>query len=145
MLILPDQSKLSRYVCPVQILEPKYTAFRVVDNASLSDNKIPRLIIDDLFAAIPKPNSLCVVTLTISAAVITKIKLGSNDKLVTFTELPELVAGVIEPTSGKILRHGRVTALLELGTGFNPELSGYENIFLNGSILLSSTSWPILL
>lgn len=45
------------------------------------------------------------------------------------------IAGVIEPTSGEIIRHGRVTALLELGTGFNPELSGYENIFLNGTLI----------
>lgn len=45
------------------------------------------------------------------------------------------IAGVVEPTSGKILRHGRVTALLELGTGFNSELSGYENIFLNGTLI----------
>ena len=45
------------------------------------------------------------------------------------------IAGVIVPTSGEILRHGRVTALLELGTGFNPHLSGYENIFLNGTLI----------
>ena len=45
------------------------------------------------------------------------------------------IAGVVEPTSGEILRHGRVTALLELGTGFNPQMSGYENIFLNGTLL----------
>jgi len=42
---------------------------------------------------------------------------------------------VIEPTSGEIIRHGRVTALLELGTGFNPEMTGYENIFLNGTLV----------
>ena len=45
------------------------------------------------------------------------------------------IAGVIEPTSGEIIRHGRVTALLELGTGFNPEMTGYENIFLNGTLI----------
>lgn len=45
------------------------------------------------------------------------------------------IAGVVEPTSGEILRHGRVTALLELGTGFNPEMTGYENIFLNGTLI----------
>ena len=47
----------------------------------------------------------------------------------------KIIAGVINPTSGEILRHGRVTALLELGTGFNDELSGYENIFLNGTLI----------
>ncbi|MBU3014236.1 ABC transporter ATP-binding protein [Poseidonibacter lekithochrous] len=45
------------------------------------------------------------------------------------------IAGVVEPTSGEIIRHGRVTALLELGTGFNQELTGYENIFLNGTLI----------
>jgi len=45
------------------------------------------------------------------------------------------IAGVITPTSGEIIRHGRVTALLELGTGFNPEMTGYENIFLNGTLI----------
>lgn len=47
----------------------------------------------------------------------------------------KIIAGVIKATSGEILRHGRVTALLELGTGFNPEMTGYENIFLNGTLI----------
>jgi len=47
----------------------------------------------------------------------------------------KIIAGVIEPTSGKIIRHGRVTALLELGTGFNPQMTGRENIFLNGTLI----------
>ena len=47
----------------------------------------------------------------------------------------KIIAGVIEPTSGEVLRHGKVTALLELGTGFNPLLNGYENIYLNGTLI----------
>lgn len=47
----------------------------------------------------------------------------------------KIIAGVIEATSGEVLRHGRVTALLELGTGFNNEMSGYDNIFLNGTLI----------
>ena len=47
----------------------------------------------------------------------------------------KIIAGVTNPTSGDVIRHGRVTALLELGTGFNDELSGYENIFLNGTLI----------
>lgn len=47
----------------------------------------------------------------------------------------KIIAGVIEPTLGKIISKGRITALLELGTGFNEELSGYENIFLNGTLI----------
>lgn len=47
----------------------------------------------------------------------------------------KMIAGVINPTSGEIKRYGRVTALLELGTGFNHLLSGYENIFFNASLI----------
>ncbi len=47
----------------------------------------------------------------------------------------KIIAGVISPTSGEIIKHGRVTALLELGTGFNDELNGYENIYLNGALI----------
>ena len=47
----------------------------------------------------------------------------------------KIIAGIIEPTSGEIVRHGRITALLELGTGFNEDMSGEENIFLNGTLI----------
>ncbi len=46
-----------------------------------------------------------------------------------------LVAGVSFPTSGRVLVQGRVAPLIELGAGFHPELTGKENIFLNGVIL----------
>ncbi|MDY0148516.1 MAG: ABC transporter ATP-binding protein, partial [Kiritimatiellia bacterium] len=42
---------------------------------------------------------------------------------------------VTAPTSGRIRVKGRVASLLEVGTGFHPELTGRENIFLNGAIL----------
>jgi len=45
------------------------------------------------------------------------------------------IAGVIEPTSGEIIKYGKVTALLELGTGFNPEFTGIDNIYLNGMLI----------
>jgi ABC-type polysaccharide/polyol phosphate transport system ATPase subunit len=47
----------------------------------------------------------------------------------------KLITRIIEPTSGNIEVNGRVAALLELGAGFHPDLTGRENIFLNGSIL----------
>ncbi len=47
----------------------------------------------------------------------------------------KIIAGVTEATSGKIIKKGRVTALLELGTGFNQEFTGYQNIFLNGTLI----------
>jgi len=49
--------------------------------------------------------------------------------------LLKLAARMIEPTSGRIAVRGRIGALLELGAGFHPDLTGRENIYLNGSIL----------
>jgi homopolymeric O-antigen transport system ATP-binding protein len=47
----------------------------------------------------------------------------------------KLISGIIPPSSGKVDINGRVSALLELGAGFHPDLTGRENIYLNGSIL----------
>jgi len=47
----------------------------------------------------------------------------------------KIIAGVTDPTTGKIIKKGRITALLELGTGFNKNQSGYDNIFLNGTLI----------
>jgi lipopolysaccharide transport system ATP-binding protein len=49
--------------------------------------------------------------------------------------LMKVLARITEPTTGKIELYGRVGSLLEVGTGFHPELTGRENIFLNGAIL----------
>ena len=49
--------------------------------------------------------------------------------------LLKILARIAEPTKGRIEIRGRVASLLEVGTGFHPELTGRENIFLNGSIL----------
>jgi ABC-type polysaccharide/polyol phosphate transport system ATPase subunit len=49
--------------------------------------------------------------------------------------LLKLISKVLEPTSGKVSTRGRIAGLLELGTGFHPDLTGRENIYLNGSIL----------
>jgi ABC-type polysaccharide/polyol phosphate transport system ATPase subunit len=47
----------------------------------------------------------------------------------------QIVAGILHPTSGTAAIHGRVSALLELGAGFNPEFTGHDNVYLNASIL----------
>jgi lipopolysaccharide transport system ATP-binding protein len=49
--------------------------------------------------------------------------------------LLQVVSGILEPTRGRVITHGRIAALLELGAGFNPEFTGRENVFLNGEIL----------
>lgn len=49
--------------------------------------------------------------------------------------LLKIISNITEPTSGKIEIFGRVASLLEVGTGFNPELTGRENVYLNGTIL----------
>lgn len=49
--------------------------------------------------------------------------------------LLKLIAGVSAPTSGEVKVYGRVSPLIELGAGFHPQLTGRENIFLNGAVL----------
>ena len=49
--------------------------------------------------------------------------------------LLKLVAGILRPTSGSLVVNGRVSALLELGAGFHPEISGRENVVINGVML----------
>lgn len=49
--------------------------------------------------------------------------------------LLKLLAGVYTPTSGEVLINGKLTPFIELGVGFNPELSGRDNVFLNGALL----------
>ena len=49
--------------------------------------------------------------------------------------LLQIIAGTLQPTSGEVDVDGRVAAMLELGSGFNPEFTGRENVYLNASIL----------
>lgn len=54
--------------------------------------------------------------------------------------LLQLIAGILQPSSGSIATRGRISALLELGSGFNPDFTGRENVYLNGAILGLATA-----
>jgi ABC-2 type transport system ATP-binding protein len=54
--------------------------------------------------------------------------------------LLKVIGGIIEASTGDVYRRGRVAALLELGAGFHPDLSGRENVYLNASLLGMSTA-----
>ena len=54
------------------------------------------------------------------------------------------MAGIAKPDSGAITANGRISALIELGAGFHPEISGRENIFINGIMLGLSKTHPSL-
>lgn len=49
--------------------------------------------------------------------------------------LLQMICGTLNPTSGSVQTHGRIAALLELGSGFNPEFTGRENIYMNAAVL----------
>ena len=49
--------------------------------------------------------------------------------------LLQIVSGILQPSSGRVITRGRIAALLELGAGFNPEFTGRENVFLNAEIM----------
>ena len=49
--------------------------------------------------------------------------------------LLQMICGTLNPTDGQVETHGRIAALLELGSGFNPEFTGRENVYMNASIL----------
>ena len=100
--------------------------FATLKSALLSGSLIRDLSPDDTFAAVND------VSFTVPAGRTLGVigRNGSGKSTVL-----KLVAGITKPTTGTVAVHGRISALIELGAGFHPEISGRENVFINGIML----------
>jgi ABC-type polysaccharide/polyol phosphate transport system ATPase subunit len=100
--------------------------FATLKSALLSRSLVRDLEPDETFAAVSD------VTFTVPAGRTLGV-IGRNGS--GKSTLLKLVAGITKPTSGSVTVNGRVSALIELGAGFHPEISGRENVFINGIML----------
>ncbi len=100
--------------------------FQTLKSAMLGGNLFETLKPKEAFAALN--NVSCTVPKGSMFGII-----GSNGS--GKSTLLKLIAGISKPTFGKITTQGKISALIELGAGFHPEISGGENIFINGIML----------
>jgi len=100
--------------------------FATLKSALLSGSLIRDLAPDETFAALDD------VTVSVPAGRTLGV-IGRNGS--GKSTLLKLVAGITKPTRGTVRVQGRVSALIELGAGFHPEISGRENVFINGIML----------
>ena len=100
--------------------------FATLKSALLSGSLIRDLRPDETFAALRD------VTFTVPAGRTLGV-IGRNGS--GKSTLLKLVAGITKPTSGAVTVRGRISALIELGAGFHPEISGRENVYINGIML----------
>jgi len=108
--------------------------FSTLKSALLSRSLIRNLRPDETFAAVRD------VTFTLPAGRTLGV-IGRNGS--GKSTLLKLVAGITKPTTGTVSVRGRISALIELGAGFHPEISGRENVFING-IMLGLTKREIM-
>jgi ABC-type polysaccharide/polyol phosphate transport system ATPase subunit len=100
--------------------------FQTLKSAMLGGNLFETLTPKESFAALKNVN--CTIPKGSMFGII-----GSNGS--GKSTLLKLIAGISKPTYGRIISHGKISALIELGAGFHPEISGGENIFINGIML----------
>jgi ABC-type polysaccharide/polyol phosphate transport system ATPase subunit len=100
--------------------------FQTLKSAMLGGNLFETMNPKESFAALKNVN--CTIQKGSMFGII-----GSNGS--GKSTLLKLIAGISKPTFGKIVSHGKISALIELGAGFHPEISGGENIFINGIML----------
>jgi ABC-type polysaccharide/polyol phosphate transport system ATPase subunit len=100
--------------------------FATLKSALLSGSLIRDLSPDDTFAALQH------ISFTVPAGRTLGV-IGRNGS--GKSTLLKLVAGITKPSAGQVYVHGRISALIELGAGFHPEISGRENVFINGIML----------
>ena len=90
------------------------------------------LVIKDLYARVEGKDILKGINLTVNKGEVHVI-MGPNGS--GKSTLLKMLAGIYKPTKGKITVNGSLTPFIELGVGFNPELTGRENVYLNGALL----------
>ena len=100
--------------------------FQTLKSAMLGGNLFETITPKEAYAALK--NVSCTIPKGSMLGII-----GSNGS--GKSTLLKLIAGISKPTYGKITTHGKISALIELGAGFHPEISGGENIFINGIML----------
>ena len=100
--------------------------FATLKSALLSGSLIRDLKPDDVFPAVKNVSFSVPTGRTLGV-------IGRNGS--GKSTLLKLVAGITKPSSGTVVVNGRISALIELGAGFHPEISGRENVFINGIML----------
>lgn len=100
--------------------------FQTLKSAMLGGNFFESLNPREAFAALKNVN--CTIAQGSMFGIVGSNGSGKSTML-------KLIAGISKPTYGRITTHGKISALIELGAGFHPEITGRENIFINGIML----------